>query len=207
MRTSHVTVEDMDAEISGNVVVLRDVHWDTYVRLHRDRGDKKWPRLAFLDGELEIMTHSPGHELRKVLVARHLEAYAEEREVSLNSFGNTTYRKRAKQAGLEPDVGYYIGEVGNVPHSVPHIALEVAFTSGGIDKLEIYRRLGVSEVWFWIDEALAIYILGSNGYTKQRGSKLIPELDIADLTQRVLATDPSKQTETIAAYRKDLRRR
>jgi Uma2 family endonuclease len=196
----------MDAEISGNVVVLRDVHWDTYVRLHRDRGDKKWPRLAFLDGELEIMTHSPGHELRKVLLARHLEAYAEEREISLNSFGNTTYRKRAKQAGLEPDVGYYIGDVGNVPHSVPHIALEVAFTSGGVDKLEIYRRLGVREVWFWIDEALAIYILDGK-YTKQRASKLIPELDIANLAQRVLATNPSKQTETIAAYRKELRRR
>jgi len=197
----------MDAEITGNVVVLRDVHWDTYVRLHRDRGEKKWPRLAFLDGELEIMTHSPGHELRKVLLGRHLEAYAAVRRVSLNSFGNTTYRKRAKQAGLEPDVGYYIGEVGNVPHSVPHIALEVAFTSGGVDKLEIYRRLGVRELWFRIDEDLAIYVLGSKGYTRQPASTLIPELDIADLVQRVLATDPSLQTETIEAYRDALRRR
>ena len=200
MRTSHASVEHMDA---GNIVVLRDVQWETYVRLHRDRGEKKWPRLAFLDGELEIMTHSPEHELRKVLLARHLEAYAEESDIALNSFGNTTYRKRAKQAGLEPDVAYYIGDVG----SVPHIALEVVFTSGGVDKLEIYRRLGVREVWFWIDEALAIYVLGAAGYAKHRASKLIPDLDISDLSRRVLASDPSKQTETIRAYRKALRAR
>jgi Uma2 family endonuclease len=200
MRTSHASVERMDA---GNIVVLRDVQWETYVRLHRDRGEKKWPRLAFLDGELEIMTHSPEHELRKVLLARHLEAYAEERDIALNSFGNTTYRKRAKQAGLEPDVAYYIGDVG----TVPHIALEVVVTSGGVDKLEIYRRLGVREVWFWIDEALAIYVLGIGGYTKQRSSKWLPDLDLVDLARRVLATDPSKQTETIRAYRKALRAR
>ncbi|MEO8843908.1 MAG: Uma2 family endonuclease [Kofleriaceae bacterium] len=186
---------------AGNNVVLRDVQWETYVRLHRDRGDKKWPRLAFLDGELEIMTHSPEHELRKVLLARHLEAFAEERDIALNSLGNTTYRKRAKQAGLEPDVAYYVGDVG----TVPHIALEVVFTSGGVDKLEIYRRLGVREVWFWIDEALAVYCLGTGGYAKQRSSKLIPELDLSDLARRVLATDPSKQTEAIRAYRKALR--
>jgi Uma2 family endonuclease len=200
MPTSHASVERMDA---GNIVLLRDVQWETYVRLHRDRGEKKWPRLAFLDGELEIMTHSPEHELRKVLVARHLEAYAEERDIALNSFGNTTYRKRAKQAGLEPDVAYYIGEIG----TVPHIALEVVFTSGGIDKLEIYRRLGVREVWFWIDEALAIYVLGTTSYVKHRASKLIPDLDISDLSRRVLACDPSKQTETIRTYRKVLRAR
>jgi Uma2 family endonuclease len=190
----------MDA---GNIVVLRDVQWDTYVRLHRDRGEKKWPRLAFLDGELEIMTHSPEHELRKVLLARHLEAYAEERDIALNSFGNTTYRKRAKHAGLEPDVAYYIGDVG----TVPHIALEIVFTSGGVDKLEIYRRLGVREVWFWIDEALAIYVLGTGGYVKHRSSKLLPDLDLADLARRVVATDPSRQTETIRTYRKSLRAR
>lgn len=203
MRISHASVENMDAQLAGNVVLLRDVRWETYVRLQRDRGEHKWPRLAFLDGELEIMTHSPAHELRKVLLARHLEAYAEERDIALNSFGNTTYRKRAKHAGLEPDVAYYIGEVD----SVPHLALEVVFTSGGVDKLEIYRRLGVREVWFWIDEALASFVLGSHGYAKHRASKLIPDLDVADLARRVLATDPSKQTETIRAYRKALRAR
>jgi hypothetical protein len=124
-----------------------------------------------------------------VLLARHLEAYAEERDIALNSFGNTTYRKRAKQAGLEPDVAYYIGDIG----TVPHIALEVVFTSGGIDKLEIYRRLGVREVWFWIDEALMIYVLGTAGYAKHRASKLIPDLDISDLSRRVLTAIPASR--------------
>jgi hypothetical protein len=31
----------------------------------------------------------------------------------------------------------------------PDIAIEVIWTSGGIDKLEVYRKLGVREVWYY----------------------------------------------------------
>jgi hypothetical protein len=41
----------------------------------------------------------------------------------------------------------------------------------------------------------------------ETSSKLIPDLDISDLSRRVLASDPSRQTETIRAYRKALRAR
>jgi len=36
---------------------------------------------------------------------------------------------------------------------------EVVWTSGGIDKLEIYRRLGVGEVWRWKDSRIEIHVL------------------------------------------------
>jgi hypothetical protein len=37
--------------------------------------------------------------------------------------------------------------------------IEVVMTSGGINKLEGYRRMAVAEVWFWEDETLTIYQL------------------------------------------------
>ncbi|MEM6520792.1 MAG: hypothetical protein AAF892_18895 [Cyanobacteria bacterium P01_D01_bin.71] len=37
--------------------------------------------------------------------------------------------------------------------------IEVVVTSGGIDKLEGYRRLAVTEVWFWEDGVLKLYHL------------------------------------------------
>lgn len=46
------------------------------------------------------------------------------------------------------------------PGSVrPDIAIKVLFTSAGIDKLEAYKRLQISEVWFWDDGVLIIYHL------------------------------------------------
>ena len=37
---------------------------------------------------------------------------------------------------------------------IPELAIEVVYTSGGIDILKIYRRLGVKEVWFLRMETL-----------------------------------------------------
>jgi Uma2 family endonuclease len=195
----HVASED-------NVVVMHGVSWETYIQLDHDRGGDKWPRLAFLDGELEIMSpHVREHELRKTLLARFLEAFAEEEGISLNGFGNTTFLDEIRQAGLEPDVCYFIGD-GDPPREPPHIALEVAITSGGVDKLEIYRRLGVREVWFWSDDALAIYELGPSGYSPVISSRQLPTLDVEELAILVRTTNPSRQTEAVKAFRVALRR-
>jgi Uma2 family endonuclease len=43
--------------------------------------------------------------------------------------------------------------------SIPDLAIEVVITSGSIDKLETYRRLGVTEVWLWKVNQLKLYSL------------------------------------------------
>ena len=64
---------------------------------------------------------------------------------------------------------------------VPDLAIEVIVTSGGIDTLEIYRRVGVSEVWFWQDGVISVYCLRSTGYDLITKSELLPELDLRSL--------------------------
>ena len=54
-------------------------------------------------------------------------------------------RLALKQAGAEPDKSWCIGQ----EKEFPDLVLEIALTSGGINKLEIYRRFKVPEVWFW----------------------------------------------------------
>lgn len=64
--------------------------------------------------------------------------------------------------------------------------LEIALTSGGINKLEIYRRFNVPEVWFWRRNQLEIFALNNSGnYESSRTSRLVPDLDIALLERRV----------------------
>ena len=74
-----------------------------------------------------------------------LEIYFQEKRIRYFPLGSTTFRKQAKIGGVEPDESYCLG----IEKEVPDFAIEVVVTSGGIDKLEVYKRLGVTEVWFF----------------------------------------------------------
>lgn len=185
-----------------HVVVLRNTSWEQYEALLAARGEATRPKLAYLDGELEIMTTSRRHELGKKLIARLLEMWAVETGVELIGAGETTFRREAKLAGLEPDECYFVDE--HAEKEVPDIALEVVHTSGGVAKLEIYRRLGVREVWFWIDGHFWIYALDGEGYVELRASRLLPGFDL-DEVARIVWTSDDKQTDVVRRYRDKLR--
>ncbi len=57
--------------------------------------------------------------------------------------------------------------------------IEVVWTSGGIDKLEIYKQLGIAEVWFWIDGKLDVHALRDGRYERTSTSQWLPGLDLA----------------------------
>lgn len=62
-------------------------------------------------------------------------------------------------------------------------------TSGGLDKLEIYRRFPVPEVWFWRRDGLEIWNLNDDASAYEgpaRASRLLPDLNLA-LIERCLA--------------------
>lgn len=185
-----------------HVVVLRGVSWDQYVALN-DACQGRQPLFAYLDGDLELVTVSLRHEFVKTLIARLLEAFAEETGTKLNGFGNATLRKKAKKAGCEPDEWYCIGK----PKETPDLAIEVVHTSGGIDKLEIYRRLGAREVWFFISGRFWIYRLSDNRYEEVSRSVALPKLDLDQIARVVASTDEAEQTDAVRAYRKALQRR
>jgi hypothetical protein len=48
---------------------------------------------------------------------------------------------------LEPLRPYVLGRVA--APKLPDLAIELTWTWGGLDKLEIYSKLGVPEVWYW----------------------------------------------------------
>ena len=76
----------------------------------------------------------------------------------------------------EPDESYNLG----IRKPYPDLVIEVIITSGGVDKLEGYRRMGVAEVWFWEDGVLSHYHLKADGstYEKVARSVLLPDLPI-----------------------------
>jgi Uma2 family endonuclease len=66
--------------------------------------------------------------------------------------------------------------------AIPDLAIEVVWTSGGIDKLEAYRRLAIREVWIWCDEALTVHVLEGDAYTARTDSAVVEGLQPAWLT-------------------------
>ena len=151
------------------------------------------------------MTTSRRHELAKTLIARLLEMFAVECGVELNGAGETTFRKRAKEAGLDADECYFLDSHADKP--APDLALEVVHTSGGVEKLEIYRRLGVGEVWFWIDGHFWVYGLAEARDVELRASQLVPGFDLDEIARIVVTSMDAGQTATVREYRERLQRR
>jgi Uma2 family endonuclease len=191
-----------DDHTRDHVVVLRNLSWPQYKALS-DAREKSRPKLTFLEGVLEVMTKGQLHEVSKTFVARLLEIYAVECNVELIGARETTWEDEAKKVGVEADECYFLDKIGNVPDLV----IEVVVTSGGIDKLEVYRRLGVREVWFWIDDRFWLYALVNGEYVKIRVSRVVPGFDFDEVAQIVLTTETDHQTAGVRAYRDALRAR
>lgn len=192
-----------DADRSDDqVIVLRRVSWAQYEGLLRARGENPRPLMAYLDGELELVTTSRHHELVKVLLRRLVETYTLELEIPLNGFGEATLKRKARRAGCEPDEWYCIGE----EKRAPDLAIEIVHTSG-VDKLEIYRRLGAREVWFWIAGRIHVYVLGEAGYRVRSRSAALPGFDVRAV-ERILASTPAaQQSRAVRRFQLSLRRR
>jgi Uma2 family endonuclease len=181
-------------------VVTFAVPWAHYEVQLALRGEKSVPRMAYLDGALELMTPSVYHERIKSTLGSLVEAYAIERGVEFSSYGSWTLKNAPKEAGVEPDECYILG--ADQRKDVPDLAIEVIWTSGGIDKLEIYRRLKVGEVWFWQDGRIDVNVLQRDQYERAAQSRLFPDLDLALLCSLL---DLPTTSQAIRALRDALR--
>ena len=178
-------------------LLLHEVSWEEYERLSDSFVDS-FPRMAYLEGTLEIlMATSPEHERLKTIIARLIEIFALEKRLELNGYGSATFRRRAAKRGAEPDECYCLGPL----QEVPDIVIEVVLTSGGIDKLEVYRGLQVPEVWFFQNDRFALYRLREEKYEAIARSTFLPDLDFSSLEKFV---GYANQTEAIAAFRDSL---
>ena len=157
-------------------VVMHGVTWAHYLAIAALRGEKAVPKIAYLDGAMELMSPSRTHESIKSYIGTLIEAFALARGIRFTPYGSWTLQ-HPEMAGAEPDECYLFGDQRR---DVPDLAIEVVWTSGGINKLEIYRHLGVAEVWFWTKpNQILVYRLVDGAYQPVEVSAFLPGLDIA----------------------------
>jgi Uma2 family endonuclease len=182
-----------------NPIVLHNITWEKLEQLDELLADTG-ARLTYIDGILEIMPPpSEAHEEPKSTVSSLVEAFLRETDIRFYIQGSLTQGQKKDGARLEPDECYSLG----AKKPTPDLAIEVTVTSGGINKLVIYARLKVPEVWFWEDGTIDIYCLRENGqYAKVDRSELLPNLDIDLLAEHSRMAD---QYDAIQSFIKILR--
>ena len=174
---------------------ISNVTWAQYEALIADLGDSLAYRVNYLDGVLEIMAPSRRHETGKTRIGDLLLIYFLETDTEYFPTGSTTFRKMEQQVGVEPDESYCIG----TEKEFPDLVIEVIVTSGSIDRLERFRRLGVREVWFWQNNRFILYYWREEtpaqfaqtfGYEAIDHSELLPDLDLELLRECVQNPNP-----------------
>jgi len=168
-------------------IVLHNVGWAGYRTMLALRGDRRSPRIHYLAGAVELMATSRHHEVRKSAIGCLAEVYMLHHRIPFSPYGSWTLDDESEDAGAEPDECYIAGRDQSPER--PHLAIEVIWTHGGIDKLEIYRRLGVREVWMWKRNQIDVYLLEPSGYVPTARSELMPGLDLA-LVCELLHVEP-----------------
>jgi Uma2 family endonuclease len=198
-RSPEPPVRPTPADDPDGRVIMRGLDWWRYEAMLAIRGDQAGVRLSYLEGDLEIMSPSATHELIKKFIARLVEAYAEERGLYFNGYGSLTMKNPAAERGAEPDECYVVGQRGSTE---PNFAIEVIWTSGGLDKRRLYAGLGVRELWEWRDGRIEVFVLRRTVYVAVERSELLPELDL-DLVARLIEHDD--QTQAVRELRAALR--
>jgi len=194
--------EHDDSPVEDKIVVLRGASWADFQRMLELRGDAPVPRLAYLEGALELMTPSRPHESLKSRLGCLVEAWCLEHDLEFSPYGSWTLEDKSEGRGIEPDECYVFG-LSDDPVR-PDLAIEVVWTSGGINKLEIYRKLGVREVWFWRRGRLSAHVLRGDAYTEVTESEVLAGIDLIEIAGFL---DRPTTSQAIREYRAALRAR
>jgi len=191
-------------------IVLEDVSWELYDRLVEELGESHI-RITYDNGRMEMMPPLPKHEKWGWRFGRFVADLCLEKNIAFAPGGSTTFRKKAKKIGLEPDECFYIKDwetANNIDgpwnpalHPAPDLAIEIDITSRSIDNLPIYAGLGIAEVWRFDGRKLHVLILDDDErYREQGQSKLFPFLPMDQLVSFARRFDNENHIVVIRAF-------
>lgn len=178
-------------------VFLRNVSWETYGRLIEEREERPVPRFSYDRGEMEIMSPSFEHEAVADIIVSLVAELSVELEIDLASARSTTFRREDLERGFEPDGSFYFRNIGGMRGKrdvdldrgdpAPDLVIEVDVTSPSLNKLPIYARLGVAEVWRYAGGKMEILKRdqAGEGYEPAAVSAFLPALTSEVLTRFV----------------------
>lgn len=147
--------------------VIDHVPWDEYETLLA-LWEGRDIRMTYDRRTLELIYPSYEHGRSGHILARLIEVYTLERDMEILGAGNTTFRRRLKERGLEPDECYWLRNEPRMRGKLaldlnvdppPDLAVEIEVTNSALDRMEICAELGFPEVWRFDGDAIHVHQL------------------------------------------------
>lgn len=165
-------------------ILLKGISWNFYELLLQEL-DGQRIFVTYDRGTLEIMYPSGAHGRCAGRVTMVVRIVAMELKIRFLSGGSTTFRLHSAEAGLEPDNCFYIQNVQSILGKdaidfaidpPPDLAIEIEMSRRLADRIEVYRRLGVPEIWLEDGRSLRFLRLHDGEYEPAATSAALPAL-------------------------------
>jgi Uma2 family endonuclease len=187
-------------------VTLAGIGWDGYRRMLRMRGERSRPRMIYLDGDLLLMSPGHLHERDKDRFLVFVVEVAVGLGVPCRMAGSTTYRRRKKRGGVEPDQSFYLANAPRVRNKKvinlkidppPDLSIEVVYSNSADAAVEVSRRLGIPEVWVCTEKGLTFLVLGPDGdYVESTVSLAFPSLASGEILDWIRRPEAEGESDT-----------
>jgi Uma2 family endonuclease len=204
-------------------VVLPSITWEKFEQILSELPADRQIRLTYHRGKLEMMTPVAEHERCQKLLDSLILVLADELDRPIKALAPVLIKSRELDIATEPDACYCFSSGGHrntapdrdrvqihLPaDSPPDLLVEVALTQTKLDKLPLYTRLAIPEVWRYITTAgedvlkgkLEIYYLQGDRHTPQRHSAVFPGLSSDRILEFIEQSDSMSLSASLRLLR------
>ena len=195
----------------GGTLVIRDATWEEYERVLEELSDHPNVRVTYDRGTLEIMTPLSEHEKSARFIDDLVRAWADARQLSVEKFGSTTWKRQRLARGTEPDACYYVAGAPRVIGKTavdlesdppPDVVVEVDITNESLSKFPLYAALGVPEIWRYDGKTVQFFELAGDTYRVEPESRFFRGLTPAMLVEALDHSRTAGQTAALDAFRR-----
>lgn len=181
-------------------MTIGQVSWQEFESILLELGEHRSARIAYSNGNLEVMVPLPEHEIPRDLISDIVKILLKSTGKRYQPFGSTTFKKEGS-AGVEPDSCFYIQNyqqmIGRrrlgINDPPPDLAIETDVTSK--TTLDAYEAIGVPELWIYDSGCLKIYVLGDGKYIESEMSPILPEIAVVQIVPAIV-----ERSWTVGSY-------
>jgi len=194
--------------------VMEDVDWEFYETVLQRVGDRH-VFVTYDKGRLELMSPSYRHDRRAHLIGLLINVLGEELLIGVMGGGSTTFRRKDKETGLEPDQCFYVQHVDAIRGKEeidlavdppPDLAIEVEISRRMIKRIPLYAALGVPELWRDDGKEVRAFQLDPTGeYKPIEKSFAFPMVSMSELTRLLKLSSTMDDVQWMRAIRKEIK--
>jgi Uma2 family endonuclease len=194
----------------GASLAVPGVAWEDYEHLLNELAGRRRLRVSFDRGRLEIVSPLSEHENYGDLIRYLVRAYADVKDLDMESFGTATWRREAVAKGAEADACFYVRNASRIigkkqidldKDPPPDIVVEIETTTSARHKFVIYAALLVPEIWTYDGKRVHFYELTDEAYAPISESRFLPGLTRTLLAEHIEICKTQGQTKALRIFR------